>query len=164
MDIITNNRTDNNHQCFIKGPPADSDGKITSPTFNANGTCGSGWVCEHRWPEIVAMVKFRNVVQDEPLLYWWDNGGNQIGFCRGHKGMLFINNDQRDIEAIFLTCLPEGTYCDVISGKKVGNKCTGRTITIDSMGDASIMVEANGGMMIFHIEVSYNINHYRFID
>lgn len=69
--------------------------------------------------------------------------------------MLFINNDQRDLEAVFLTCLPEGTYCDVISGKRVGKRCTGRSITIDSKGDASIKVEPNGGMLVFHIEVSY---------
>lgn len=139
---------------MVVGPPAGPDGNITSPTFNSNGTCESRWVCEHRWPEIVSMIKFRNVVQNEPLMYWWDNGGNQIGFCRGHKGMLFINNDQKNIDAMFLTCLPAGTYCDVISGKRIGNKCTGRSITINANGDAEIKVEANGGMVVFHIGVS----------
>lgn len=24
---------------------------------------------------------------------WWDNGSNQIAFCRGGKGFIAINND-----------------------------------------------------------------------
>lgn len=100
------------------------------------------------------MIGFRNEVRDTPIVYWWDNGGNQIGFCRGHKGMVIFNNDQHALEATFLTCLPEGTYCDVISGKKVGRKCTGKTISIDSEGHAKIKVEPDGGVLVFHIGVS----------
>jgi alpha-amylase len=28
-----------------------------------SGTCGNGWVCEHRWRQIYNMVEFRNVVE-----------------------------------------------------------------------------------------------------
>lgn len=29
---------------------------------------------------------------------WWDNGSNQIAFCRGDKGFLAINNDGWDLK------------------------------------------------------------------
>jgi alpha-amylase len=44
-----------------QGPPHYDNGTILSPTIN-NGTCGNGWVCEHRWRQIYNMVAFRNVV------------------------------------------------------------------------------------------------------
>jgi alpha-amylase len=45
-----------------QGPPQDGSENILSPTINPNGTCGNGWVCEHRWRQIYNMVKFSNVV------------------------------------------------------------------------------------------------------
>jgi len=45
-----------------QGPPQDNNENILSPTINPNGTCGNGWVCEHRWRQIFNMVEFRNVV------------------------------------------------------------------------------------------------------
>ena len=45
-----------------QGPPQDRNENILSPTINSDGTCGNGWVCEHRWREIFNMVEFRNVV------------------------------------------------------------------------------------------------------
>jgi alpha-amylase len=32
-----------------QGPPRDSQKNILPPTFDANGQCNNGWVCEHRW-------------------------------------------------------------------------------------------------------------------
>jgi alpha-amylase len=43
-------------------PPHDSSYNILSPIFYSDGTCGNGWVCEHRWRQIFNMVEFRNVV------------------------------------------------------------------------------------------------------
>lgn len=39
-----------------QGPPQDASGNLVSPTFNADGSCGGGWVCEHRYREIANMV------------------------------------------------------------------------------------------------------------
>lgn len=39
------------------------------------------------------MVIFRNVVNGQPLVNWWDNGNNQIAFGRGNRGYIVINND-----------------------------------------------------------------------
>jgi alpha-amylase len=45
-----------------QGPPQDDNKNILSPTINSDGTCGNGWVCEHRWRQIYNMVEFRIVV------------------------------------------------------------------------------------------------------
>lgn len=63
-----------------------------SLSFQDN-TCGNGWVCEHRWRQIYSMVMFRNVVADAPMTNWWDNGSNQIAFCRQGRGFVAFNND-----------------------------------------------------------------------
>jgi alpha-amylase len=45
-----------------QGPPQDVNDNILSPTINSDGTCGNGWVCEHRWRQISNMVEFSNDV------------------------------------------------------------------------------------------------------
>jgi len=45
-----------------QGPPHDASDNILSPSINSDGSCGNGWVCEHRWRQIFNMVEFRNVV------------------------------------------------------------------------------------------------------
>jgi alpha-amylase len=38
------------------------------------------------------------------------------------------------------TCLPQGTYCDIITGDVVDGACTGRTITVGSDGTAELLI------------------------
>lgn len=45
-----------------QGPPHDDEYAIKNVELNQNGTCRNGWICEHRWPEIFSMVKFRSIV------------------------------------------------------------------------------------------------------
>lgn len=61
--------------------------------FYQDGTCGNGWVCEHRWRQIFQMVGFRNVAGKTSLNDWWDNGSNQIAFCRGGNAFIAFNGD-----------------------------------------------------------------------
>ena len=75
------------------GPPHDGGYNILSPTFDADGACLGDWRCEHRWRQIANMVEFRNVVAGTALNDWWDNGNNQIAFCRGGKGFVAFNNE-----------------------------------------------------------------------
>ena len=53
------------------------------------------------------------------------------------------------------TCLPAGTYCDVISGDLVNNQCTGKSITVGSDGKAFISLSntEDDGVVAFHIQV-----------
>jgi len=121
------------------GPPSTNE-NINDVPINADGTCGGGWICEHRWRQISNMVRFRNVVSGTTLSNWWDNGNNQIAFCRGDKGFIAINNDNSALSSSLQTCLSAGTYCDVISGDKQGSSCTGKTVTVGGDGTATIQI------------------------
>ncbi|OWR53975.1 alpha-amylase precursor [Danaus plexippus plexippus] len=125
------------------GPPMDNRGNIISPSINSDNSCGNGWICEHRWRQIYAMVAFRNVAGNTRVSNWWDNGSNQIAFCRGGQAFIAFNRDGWDLNQNLQTCLPAGNYCDVISGEKRNNRCTGKTITVGGDGRARIHVGAN---------------------
>nr|AWU67107.1 putative alpha-amylase [Crangon crangon] len=134
------------------GPPQDTSFDIISPSFNPDGSCANGWICEHRWREIYNMVAFRNVVHGTDLNDWWDNGNNQIAFCRGNRGFVAINNEGADLKETLQTCLAEGTYCDVISGSKTeAGSCTGKSVQVDSSGYGYIEIlnsEYDGALAI----------------
>lgn len=124
-----------------QGPPNDN-GNLRSPTINPDGSCGGGWICEHRWRQIFNMVKFRNIVGMQSLTNWWDNGRNAIAFGRGDKGFIAISQELGDVTEWFSTGLPGGTYCDIISGDKVNGRCTGTSITVAADGRAQITIPA----------------------
>jgi alpha-amylase len=56
---------------------------------------------------------------------------------------------------VFQTCLPAGTYCDVISGSKSNGVCTGKTVNVGSDGRAYIEILNNeeDGVLAIHTEV-----------
>ncbi|XP_017576699.2 alpha-amylase-like isoform X1 [Pygocentrus nattereri] len=122
------------------GPPSYPDGTTKPVPIGPDGGCGDGWVCEHRWPQIRNMVTFRVIVNGQPLCNWWDNGSNQIAFGRGDRGFIVINNDECFLDATLNTGLTAGTYCDVISGQKTGDRCTGKQVTVDSRGRAHFRI------------------------
>ncbi|XP_032074411.1 pancreatic alpha-amylase-like [Thamnophis elegans] len=122
------------------GPPSYEDGSIKSVTINPDTTCGNGWICEHRWRQIRNMVIFRNVVDGQPFTNWWDNNSNQVAFGRGNQGFIVFNNDDWNLTATLQTGLPEGIYCDIISGQKEGNTCTGIKIHVRGDGTADFNI------------------------
>lgn len=133
------------------GPPANGE-SIKSPTFSGD-TCNNGWVCEHRWRQIYNMNIFKNQVSGTGIQNWWDNGNNQIAFCRGNKGFVAFNNDSYDLNTSLYTCLPAGTYCDVISGNKSGSSCTGKAVVVGSDGRATITIKKSEDDGVFAIHV-----------
>lgn len=135
------------------GPPTSDGEKILSPHFNDDGSCGNGWICEHRWRQIYNMVGFRNVVEGTEVNNWWDNGGDQIAFCRGDKGFVAFNQENYDLNQRLYTCLPAGTYCDVISGDKVESRCSGKSIVVDNNGSAQINISTGDedGTLAIHV-------------
>ncbi|XP_030040942.1 alpha-amylase 4N isoform X2 [Manduca sexta] len=138
---------------FQQGPPSDAQGNIKSPIINQDDTCGNGWVCEHRWRQIYQMVAFRNTVGDAQISNWWDNGYNQIAFSRGNRGFIAFNVQESILNVSLQTGLPEGDYCDVISGKRNGKNCTGRKITVKADGKAQIELAGNAKDMMLAIHV-----------
>lgn len=67
-----------------EGPPHEADYSTADVTINADGTCGGGWVCEHRWPAIGNMVAFRNNVAGTDVSHYLQEG-DVVGFARGTK-------------------------------------------------------------------------------
>lgn len=59
----------------------------------------------------------------------------------------------------FQTCLPPGTYCDIISGSKSGEVCTGKSVTVDHDGTAYIEIlhVEYDGVLAIHVQVSFQI-------
>lgn len=134
-----------------QGPPHDSEENIVSRGVDSLGQCTNGWVCEHRWGPIANMVKFR-ARTDGTLVRLFNNvAKDQISFCRGNKGFIAINNSDRLLNATLNVCLPNGHYCDVISGDEVNGRCTGKTVQVKS-GKAQIEVPNNNeGVLAIHV-------------
>lgn len=138
-----------------QGPPEDANNNIISPSINPDGSCGNGWVCEHRWRQITNMINFRNVCWGTPMTNWFSSGQNKIAFGRGSCGFVAFNNEPgQDMLEVVQTGLPAGVYCDVISGEKVGSACTGKSISVLADGRASISIarDAEDGVVAIHIE------------
>lgn len=137
-----------------QGPPSEGNGNTKDVSINGDGTCGNGWVCEHRWRQIANMAKFRNVAEGQGVYNWWDNDNNQIAFSRGNKAFLVINNDDYQLEQTLQTGLPAGSYCDVISGNKEGGRCTGKVINVDGSSRAhfSISNRSDDPQVAIHVD------------
>jgi alpha-amylase len=139
-----------------QGPPQDGNGNIISPSINPDGTCGNGWVCEHRWRQMYNMIGFRNAVRGTGLNDFWTNGNYHMSFCRGNKGFVAFNLEGYALNQSLQTCLPPGRYCDVISGNRDGHVCTGTTVTVGNDGKAQIFLSNSGddGVLAIHANVS----------
>ena len=133
-----------------QGPPSVGD-SIADVPINPDGSCGGGWACEHRWRQIANMVAFRNVADGQPVSNWWDNGAHQIAFSRGNKAFYAVSNEG-DIDAWLATGMPEGTYCDIISGSLENGACTGKSVYVGGDGRAHIQVSGwqEDSILAFH--------------
>lgn len=143
----------------ISGPPADVNGTIITPSINATTQqCDDGWVCEHRWLPIRNMIRFRNVAATAPVSSWWDNGSNQIAFCRGTRGFVAFNNEPDELKQKLFTCLPSGIYCDAITGELRNGKCSGAIVQVDENGEADISLTSDIGVLAIHVGVNAKNN------
>ena len=82
----------------------------------------------------------------------WDNGGNQLAFSRAGKAFIVFNWEDYGLSQEFATGMPDGAYCDIISGDPTDSGCTGATINV-SGGRAFISID--GGVedpiVAFHV-------------
>lgn len=137
------------------GPPMDENENIMSVTLVNNQTCGNGWVCEHRWPPLVEMVKFRvevfGTTISKPKIFEPDT----VGFCREDKGFIIFSSSNFDCldEKLVFVCVPTGKYCDVIAGYDQNGHCI-NIIDVDSKRHAILTKNrenTNNGVIAFHI-------------
>ena len=106
------------------------------------------WVCEHRDPTIAGMVGFRRAVAGTGVDAWWDNGANAIAFSRGDRGFVALSLEDTTVAVDIESLLPPGTYCDVLTGGRVGGACAGRSIAVDSNGRVQLELESGTAVAI----------------
>ncbi|KAF9258748.1 glycoside hydrolase [Marasmius fiardii PR-910] len=99
------------------------------------GTCSAtgganGWLCQHRWVAFSGMVGFRNTVGTAAITNWVSPQSDRIAFGRGSAGFVAINNNNAAWSSTFTTSLPDGNYCDVISGTSSSGSCTGVGVAV----------------------------------
>lgn len=125
-----------------QGAPQNGDGTVRDATCYTNG-----WVCQHDWRQIRHMVGFHNAVNGTTVNHWWSDGNNRIAFGRGGQGHVVINKEGGTLSRTFSTSVPDGRYCDVISGAPTSTGCSGATVTV-SGGTFTASVGANDAVAI----------------
>jgi len=132
------------------GPPSDAGGNtlaVTCASSLETATIGQ-WVCEHRDPYLRQMVRFRRVVAGADVNHWWDDGASAIAFSRGNKGFVAINNGSAAVAALIGTGLPQGTYCDLLSGGLTSTACAGISVEVDAVGSVEVSLPAMSAIAI----------------
>ncbi|GAC1516117.1 MAG: carbohydrate-binding module family 20 domain-containing protein [Gemmatimonadaceae bacterium] len=132
------------------GPPSNAAGATSSVTCASSfeaATIGQ-WVCEHRDPFIARMVGFRRAVAGTDVNHWWSTGTSAIAFSRGSKGFVAINRGSTPVTAAITTGLAAGSYCDVLTGGRVGTGCAGASVSVDATGSVSVDLRANSAVAI----------------
>ncbi|GAB7047689.1 carbohydrate-binding module family 20 domain-containing protein [Catenuloplanes indicus] len=124
-------------------PPADANGFVTDVN------CGTGqWQCLHRSTGVRGMVGWRNATAAATTVSdFTATASNVIGFRRGALGWVGLNASGGASTATYRTGLPDGVYCDVISGVATGSGCTGASVAV-SAGNATVTIPANGAFAI----------------
>ncbi|NBO37919.1 ATPase [bacterium] len=142
------------------GPPVNSDGQ-TRPVYTEAGlsNCGKGqWICEHRDTTLLSMLKFRRTVGSAPVIKWWSSeSGAQIAFSRGDQGWFALNIEGKSSFVSVQTSLPDGLYCDSLSGMKYAGdpkSCSGQRVEIRD-GTAQVVIP---GMSAVAITLQERIN------
>lgn len=132
------------------GPPSGPAGEtqaVICPARMETATVGE-WACEHRDPSIAGMVRFRRAVAGTALESWWDNGANAIAFSRGDRAWVALNRESATLQLDVSTRLPQGTYCDVLTGGRAGAACAGRAVVIEADGRVRLGLEPNSAVAI----------------
>jgi len=115
-----------------QGPPNLGDENFTTAEveIKEDGSCGGGWVCEHRWNAISKMVAFRTAVSGTPSDGFWSEG-DSVGIARVGKGYFAMS--KASLTKSVQTQMPGGQYTNIIDGSTVDVAQDGSaTIRIDN--------------------------------
>ncbi|WP_196716968.1 alpha-1,6-glucosidase domain-containing protein [Actinomyces trachealis] len=133
-----------------QGAPQDSQGKVLTPRCQTEDGVGYGdgvFTCVHSWQPVTGMVGFRNAVAGAPLRNWFDDSNRLIAFNRGDRGFIALNNYGEARSRELAIGLPDGTYCDVVSGGVRDGACVGTTIEVKN-SKANLTIPAQGAVAI----------------
>ncbi|WP_407564764.1 alpha-amylase [Streptomyces sp. 184] len=106
-------------------PPADAGGFVTGTD------CGAGWYCLDRDPRITGMVGWRNAVGDAAVTDWQSPRGNVVGFGRGDRGFVALNNTGGAVSQEFGTAVADGVYCNALDGCATKVTVAGGRVALD---------------------------------
>ncbi|KAI9429334.1 glycoside hydrolase [Lactarius indigo] len=129
----------------------DTDaGAPNSGVGSCHGEHGvDGWLCQHRWPAISGMVRFRNQVGRAPVTRWASPSSQRIAFARGSDGFVAINHEDSAWSTTFMTGLSGGSYCNVIDGSSSPeDTCTGAALSIGSDGSLAVTIGAHQAIAV----------------
>lgn len=127
----------------VLGAPFDHMFNTLPVLMKENYECYNGWICEHRWLPIRNMIRFRNSVADAPATNWWDDDADAVAFARLHRGFVLVNNGRSVVHGLFNTTLPEGYYCDLLTGSRSDERsCSGDVVRVRRDGFAQLRVDA----------------------
>ena len=130
-----------------QGPP--SFNAKTLAVLDESGECTEGWICEHRKKSILGMIRFRNIADTKAMSHWWTNGNDQIAFGRESSGFVAINREEENrLQQRLATGMKPGLYCDVISGRRLEGKCTGKTVEVTDDGSIDVDIGALSALAI----------------
>ncbi|MFJ6199078.1 carbohydrate-binding module family 20 domain-containing protein [Micromonospora sp. NPDC092111] len=125
-----------------QSPPADGNGYVTDTV------CGASWNCLTQSTGIKGMVGWANTAKSVKTISDFTTvNSNVIGFHRGDRAWIGINDSGSATTATFTTGLADGQYCDVISGVRSASGCTGTVVTV-SAGRATVQLPANNAVAI----------------
>ncbi|MFI2710692.1 carbohydrate-binding module family 20 domain-containing protein [Micromonospora sp. NPDC018662] len=128
-----------------QSPPSDSTGRVTDTV------CGAAWNCLTRSAGIKGMVGWANAARPvKTVSDFTAVNSNVIGFHRGDRAWIGINDSGSATTATFTTGLADGSYCDVITGVATAAGCTGGTVTVAG-GRATVTVPANNAVAV-HVD------------
>ncbi len=132
------------------GPPSDASGVTLDVTCAASleSAALGEWVCEHRDPAISGMVGFRRAVAGTAVNDWWDNGSNAIAFSRGDRGFVALSLESATLALDVASSLAPGTYCDALTGGRVGAACAGRSVVVDANGRVQLDLDSETAVAI----------------
>lgn len=127
------------------GVAGSTDTKV--PDVAMNTACSAAtrvWNCEQRWTSTRGMIGFHNAVGSAEVTNWTDDGANLIGFGRGNKGYLAINNNAEAKTVSYQTSMPAGKYCNVYAVED----CS-QTITVNEDGSFTASIPAKSAIAIY---------------
>lgn len=139
------------------GAPADADGRVL-PTACGEASAPSPEyedgerTCVHAWSQIAGMLEFRAVVGEAARMPAEDEG-DAHGFEREGRGVVAVNVGREAEQLAVPTTLPDGDYCDVVSGGAeavTDDGCRGTAVTVAD-GVATFELEPTSAMAI-HLE------------
>lgn len=149
-------------------PVVDVDNPVSPLKSPFDGNCGSWkdrpmkpYACEHRWPEVRNMVKWRRVAGNAPTLLFDVRNQNVLWTTRGRAFMAVNSGSARFSESVDTKGMPGGTYCNIVTQVRNGGAsvedcypCTAACpdkVTVGS--DGRVLVQLLGyNALAFHVQ------------